>query len=147
MLDNEIVGFLKKKDFRNAWQMLEYLLDAGYDEDEATDLISEFFTETDYFRDVAYGRIIGIVKKESPDSVIDDVEMVLFIGLIDNTNQGLRGMFDRYKKAIFEGKVDNSVQRDMEDLCNEKYVFRNLDDATLDYLRNIAIKHYGYALL
>jgi|TARA_R110001592_G_scaffold338926_1_gene626355 hypothetical protein len=147
MLDNELIEILKLKAFKNVFAMLEYLTDVGCNNEEIIGIIPHFFTELEHFKDVAYGRVIGVVKEELGGKVIDNVEWVMFIGMISDDNRNLRGMFNTYRQGVFEGKVDKSIEKDMENLCKEKYEFRNLPDITIDYFRNIAIKHYGYALL
>lgn len=147
MLDNGLLEIIKLKDFKNVWSLLQYLNDIGCEEDEMLSIVQTNFTQLEHFKDVAYGRIDGITKGDFEDSAIDTVEWVMFIGLIDASNHNLRAMFDAYKKGVIEGNIDDTINKDMEKLCNERYVFRNLSDKTLDYFRDVAIKHYGGPLL
>ena len=147
MLDSDLLEIIKLKKFKNVWAMLQYLIDIGCEEEEIMDTIPNFYRELDLFKDVAYARVLGVVKTEDPYSAIDEVEWVMFVGMIDESNYKLRGMFEAYKIGVMEDKVTNDVQRDMEEFCNEKYEFRNLSDKTIDYFRNVAIKHYGYPLI
>ena len=146
MLDNKLLEILKSKDFKNPWVTLEYLTDIGYDEREIISILEELYTQGDYFRDVAYGSIDGICM-ELRETVISSVDWVLSIGMITESNEKLRPMFDSYKKAVCEGKVDENSQKDLESLCDERYRFVNLTDTTLDYFRDIATLHYGYPIL
>ena len=148
MLDNELLEIIKLKRFNNTWATLQYLNDIGCSDEEILDILSKLYVELDYFKDVAYGRVLGLVISESEDfTQVSEVQWVLFIGMINESNRKLRGVFDTYKRGVFEGKFGKASEKDIENLCEEKYEFRNLSDETIDYLRNIAIKHYGYALL
>ena len=147
MLDSDLLEIIKLKKFKNVWAMLQYLIDIGCDDKEIMNIIPNFYRELDYFKDVAYARVLGMVKQEDPNSAIDEVEWVMFVGMIDESNYKLRGMFEKYRIGVMENKVNYDVQRDMEEFCNEKYEFRNLSDETIDYFRNVAIKHYGYPLI
>ena len=152
MLDNELLEIIKLKRFKNIWIMLEYLNDIGCSDDEIIEILPKFYVESKYFEDVAYGKVIGLVNEESNDDLVinsntSTVQWVLFIGMIDDSNRKLRTMFDVYKSSIASGKATHLETKAIENLCKEKYEFTSLSDKTIDYLRNIAIKHYGYALL
>lgn len=147
MLDDELVEIIRIKDFNNVWSMLQYLIDIGCSDREIMWIIPKFFNEPDYFKEVAYARVLGMVKAEDLYSAIDEVEWVMFVGMIDEKNYKLRGMFEAYRIGVMEDKVTNDIQKDMEEFCNEKYEFRNLSDKTIDYFRDVAIKYYGYPLI
>lgn len=147
MLDNKLLEILKSKDFKNPWITLQYLTDIGYEESEIITILEELYTQGDYFRDVAYGKILGITSRELRETVIDSIDWVLSIGMISESNERLRPMFDSYKKAVCEGKIDENSQKDLESLCDERYRFVNLTDTTLDFFRDIATLHYGYPIL
>ena len=127
MLDNELLEIIKLKGFKNVWAMIQYLNDVGCSDKEILEILPKFYIELDYFKDVAYGRVLGLVITESEDfTQATEVQWVLFIGMINENNRKLRGMFDVYKRGVFEGKVDTSEAKDVENLCEEKYEFRNL---------------------
>ena len=156
MLDNELLEIIKLKGFENVWTTLQYLNDIGCSDKEILDVLPKLYIESDYFKDVAYGKVIGIVIEEEPNNVIinsdlysdtSTVQWVLFIGIIDDSNRKLRRMFDTYKVLASKGEISNEETNIIENFCKEKYEFTSLSDETIDYFRNIAIKHYGYALL
>tara|TARA_R100000908_G_scaffold65025_1_gene51291 strand:+ start:2136 stop:2585 length:450 start_codon:yes stop_codon:yes gene_type:complete len=149
MLDNKLLEIIKLKNFKNIWVMLEYLTDIGCSDDEIIEILPKFYLESNYFEDVAYGKIIGLVNEENNISYTgkSTVQWVLFIGMIDDSNRKLSGMFNVYKSAMATNKIRVEESNAIENLCKEKYEFTNLSDKTIDYFRNISIKYYGYALL
>ena len=62
MLETRFSNIIKNKNFNNVWGMLQYLIDLGLETNDIFETISEFFTESDYFEDVAYARILGVNK-------------------------------------------------------------------------------------
>jgi len=147
MLDNELVEIVKSKGFKSPWPTLEYLSDIGCEDKEIITILGEIYSQGDYFRDVAFGSILGITSREMRDTVIESIDWVLTIGMISESNEKLRPMFDSYKQAVCEGKIDENSQKDLESLCEERYRFINLSVKTLDYFRKIATLHYGYPIL
>jgi len=146
MLDDELIEIIRIKEFNNVWSTLQYLIDIGCSEKEILWILPKFFTESDYFNRVAYARILGMVKHQDNHNGIEDVEWVMFVGMIDETNYKLMGMFNSYKLAASENKIYNNEQNDLDGFCQEKYEFKNLSDKILDYFRDVAIKYYGYSL-
>jgi hypothetical protein len=145
--DNEFINILKNKRFTNIWSMLQYLIDIGLNIDEIMKIIPEFFSESDYFKDVAYARVLGISSKdEFSNSTIFDIEFILFVGMIDESNRKLCKLFNLYRTAVTSHTIYNDSQSDLDILCKERYEFKNLPSSTIDYLDNIAIKHYGHTI-
>ena len=154
MLDNELIEIIKLKGFKNVWGLLEYLIDIGLDENYYLEIIPKFFNENKYFEDVAYARkkmeIETRVNNNSiKESLDNDVRWVLYIGVLDKSDYKLKRVFDVYKKGLKENSVSLNISRRIEGLCknNNMYEFKNLTNTTIDYFKNIAIKHYGYNLI
>jgi hypothetical protein len=146
MLETRFSNIIKNKNFNNVWGMLQYLIDLGLETNDIFETISEFFTESDYFENVAYARILGVNKNNEENSIINDIQFVLFIGLIDESNKKLSRLFKSYRIAVAENKIVDDKQNDLDKFCKEKYEFINLSDSTIDYLDNIAIKYYGHSI-
>lgn len=154
MLDNELLEIIKKKNFDNAWGLLQYLIDIGLEEKVCLDIISNFFTESDYFKNVAYARKImaidtDIKTRKSEQNLIENTKWILYIGLLDKTEYKLKRVFDIYNKGLSKKNINLNITRRIEGLCKGEniYEFKNLTTKTIDYLKNIAIKHYGYNLI
>ena len=149
MSDNKLIEIVKSKGFKNPQSTLEYLIDIGCEEREVITILGEVYSQGDYFRDVAFGSILGIMSREMNGTIIVGtiIDWVLSIGMISESNERLRPMFDSYKQAVCEGKVDENSQKDLESLCDERYRFINLTDTALDFFREIATLHYGYSIL
>jgi hypothetical protein len=146
MLETKFINIIKNKNFNNVWGMLQYLIDLGLETNDIFETISEFFNESDYFKNVAYARILGVTKDNEENNFIIDVQFVLFIGVIDEFNDKLSKLFNSYRIAVAENKIHNDKQNDLDKFCKEKYEFINLSASTIDYLDNIAIKHYGHTI-
>ena len=154
MLDNELLEIIKKKSFTNAWGLLDYLINIGLEEKVCLDVISNFFTESDYFKDVAYARKVMAIETNIRhplvgQNLIEDTKWILYIGLLDKSEHKLKRVFDIYKKGLNEKNITPHIARKIEGLRKSEnmYEFKNLTTKTIDYLKNIAIKHYGYNLI
>tara|TARA_Y100001937_G_C7132124_1_gene338123 strand:+ start:3453 stop:3917 length:465 start_codon:yes stop_codon:yes gene_type:complete len=154
MLDKELLNIIKEKRFGNVWVLLQYLIDIGLDEDVCLEVISNFFTEGDYFKDVAYARKVMAIETNITNpllgqSLIEDTKWILYIGLLDKSEYKLKRVFDIYKRGLNEKNITPHIARRIEGLCKSEnmYEFKNLTTKTIDYLKNIAIKHYGYNLI
>lgn len=154
MLDNELLEIIKKKSFTNVWGLLDYLINIGLEEKVCLDVISNFFTESDYFKDVAYARKVMAIETNIRhplvgQNLIEDTKWILYIGLLDKSEHKLKRVFDIYKKGLNEKNITPHIARKIEGLCKSEnmYEFKNLTTKTIDYLKNIAIKHYGYNLI
>ena len=154
MLDNELLEIIKKKSFTNVWGLLDYLINIGLEEKVCLDVVSNFFVESDYFKDVAYARKVMAIETNIRNpllgqSLIEDTKWILYIGLLDKSEHKLKRVFDIYKRGLNEKNITPHIARRIEGLCKSEnmYEFKNLTTKTIDYLKNIAIKHYGYNLI
>tara|TARA_R110001632_G_scaffold211149_1_gene336520 strand:- start:4639 stop:5103 length:465 start_codon:yes stop_codon:yes gene_type:complete len=154
MLDNELIEIIRIKKFKNVWELLQYLIDIGFDENTYLEVIPNFFNENNYFDNVAYARKVMAIEtrvnnNSIKESLINDTRWVLHIGLLDKSEYKLKRVFDIYKKGLTENKVTPHVSRRIEGLCknNNMYEFKNLTSNTIDYFKKIAIKYYGYNLI
>ena len=154
MLDNELIEIIKLKDFKNVWTLLEYLIDIGLDESSYLEIMPNLFNENNYFENVAYARkTMAIETRVNNNSIketlVNDIRWSLYIGVLDKSDYKLKRVFDVYKKGLNENKVSPQIARRIEGLCknNNMYEFKNLTSTTIDYFKNIAIKHYGYNLI
>ena len=154
MLDNELIEIIKLKRFKNVWSLLQYLIDIGLDEKAQSEQIktdskiqlSTAENEMSIRKMEIETRVNNNSIKESLDN---DVRWVLYIGVLDKSDYKLKRVFDVYKKGLKENSVSLNISRRIEGLCknNNMYEFKNLTNTTIDYFKNIAIKHYGYNLI
>jgi hypothetical protein len=175
MLDDELNEIIEAKNITCFWQLLDYLILCGYKKMDSLGICLKYFTEYNIWKDVAYGkfihkermeynltmgvdpafennyhrdnggRIVGVVHR-SPQVVIDTI---LEIGMIDENNKHLIGLFDFYKKSIVEGKLEFNQDsiKEIEDNCKIKYRIPVTGDFITQYFKETSIKHFGYDIL
>lgn len=140
MNDEKLTEIIKKKNFKNFWDCLDYLIIAGYSTLEAFGITLQEFGEPRIYSDVAFVRInldekiILIGNKPSR-------ACMLTVGLIDESNINLSGLYTTYRKWMCEGKVFNQYL-EIEDTC-KKIMIRGLSPFLIDYLYDVSKSHFG----
>ena len=145
MKDNKLSEILQKKNFLNFWYCFEFLLVAGYSQEEAINYSLNEFKEIHIFDDVAF---IGMHKVKYTTLLgLDEIELVcrpsiLKVGLFDDTNRNLKSMAEIYRKWL---AADNSnVSQQLLEEIFTKIRFENLSEKTLKYFLSVSKKHYGF---
>jgi hypothetical protein len=145
MRDEKLGEILKKKEFKNFWYCFEYLLLAGYPDNEAIGHSLNEFKESSIFSDVAF---IAMHKYQKDVMfTLDEVNTIyrpsiLKVGLFDETNRVLEPMMSTYRQWLAANNK-NKWQSQLEaPFASVKYV--NLSSKTLGYLLEVAKKHYGF---
>ena len=175
MLDDELKGIIEGKNIKCFWELLDYLILCGYSQSDSLEICLNYYTEYDIWKNVAYAKLhhtsllhttnvmghnpAGYSEYQRNPSgeitnivhTVDKIETteVLEVGMVDNDNNHLLGLFDFYKKSIVEGKLDfnNNFIVEVEDKCKVIYNFTGLIDFVLSYLQDTGNKHFGYDIL
>ena len=162
--NKELVDIVKNKNFKTFWHCLDYLLLAGYTPIEAFGVSIQEFGEARVFTDVAYFRVrLGLDERSqermlyglAPDNdltvnahngnniirIHPPVNYVVSLGLIDDGNVHLSGLYTVYRKWLMEEKF-LTPQEEIESTCEEIKI-KGLSDFILDYLSKISESHFG----
>lgn len=145
MRDERLSEILKKKELKNFWYCFEYLLLAGYPENEAIGHSLNEFKESSIFTDVAF---IGMHKVQKDIIIrLDDIDRVcrqsvLKVGFYNEDTIKLDGMYDTYRKWLMIDKYAR-WNAEIEDPCI-KIRFNNLSHYTLTYFLSLSKKYYGF---
>lgn len=161
----ELEDIINKKNFIQFFQLLEYLLLAGYKDIDAFAITLKFFPENKIWENVAFIRGLngynvnnqkmqksyfrGENDYRMPENDIllpipTSKEYTLLIGVLDNETLHLNGLFDLYMKDINSNKVGKIS--DLESNCNHHFKFREFTPFLKQYLFNSFKKHFSYDL-
>jgi len=140
--NDELKKLVKSKGFKTFWHCLDYLVIAGYPIMDAFGISLQEFGEDRIFSDIAFIRwnIIPIVDYGFDGSIDQTITNKFTIGLIDENNIHLSGLYEVYRKWLYEGKFEAS--REIEETC-EVLMVQALTPFLIDYLNTIGKKHYG----
>jgi hypothetical protein len=146
--DIELIEILKNKEFKTFWHCLEYLSFAGYESLEAFSYSMKIFGESRIYTDVAFIKLGNNEPSEPMETLIGGLNVsrtnkrYLYVGLIDETNIHLSGMYDFYRKSSNNGSmVVGAIE--IEDTC--EIIKFDLPRFIIDYLHNLSRTHFGFA--
>lgn len=143
--DKELIDIITKKEFKTFWHCLDYLLLAGYTPIDAFGISIKQFGEDKIFSSVAFARIdIPRHSLSNFGGTYTSPKPILIVGLIDESNIHLDGVYSVYRKAINEGLFGPFIL-DIEDTC-ELIKTSTLSEFILTYLMGVSEKHFGYVL-
>ena len=113
--NKELIDIIKRKNFKNFWNCLDYLLIAGYSKMDAFGITMKEFGSDKMFTGVAF---IKYNKDKNYNSLINPYgksKNELIIGLIDETNIHLSGIYELYMKQLTEN--NNINNNEIENTC------------------------------
>jgi len=155
--NKELIDIIKNKKFKTFWHCLDFLLLSGYSPMEAFGVSLHEFGESKVFSDVAFIRTkfvhdIEVIMRTDYGNIIRDpftgerherpqIKYGVTVGLIDETNLHLSGLYKTYRKWYMEDKFI-TPQFEIEDTC-EKIEIKELSSLILDYLFTISKSHFG----
>lgn len=166
----EIRKAIEKKEFKNFWSCFDYLLMAGFNQIDSFGLSLEQFSESKIWSNVAWvrfqdsfyvdpvtGRIYSNDYREqirhdihfinpmgNPNNAIKDSNKELIIGIIDETNIHLSGMYGIYRKSLLNiGLMNNTILPEIEETC-EVIRIKNISLLIEEYLECTFKAHFGY---
>jgi hypothetical protein len=138
----ELIDIIRNKEFKTFWHCLDYLILGGYSPIDAFGITIQEFGENKIYSNVAFLKIderINIL--DYP--IMSPPKSKILIGLIDETNIHLSGLYDTYRKWLSEGKLPNQI--DIEETC-ENLEIDSLPIIIIEYLHEVSEKHFGYSL-
>lgn len=165
MLDKVLKERIESKSPNNFWELFDSIILYGYSPMDSLGTALMYFKESDIWKDVAYCKMVSIEKRNEyiggHDPYMEaefgqvDVQRVprfehaLEVGIIDEENKHLIGLFDFYRKSIVEKKLEfnDNLIKEIEDNCKGKFVFNELPQFVLMYLVDTSNKHFGYNVL
>ena len=138
--DEELIKIIKNKKFKTFWHCLDYLIMAGYTTMDAFGVSLQEFGESRVYSDVAFIRIEEnrrVIGNRYENSSVKFIK----IGIIDDTNIHLAGLYSTYRTWISEReKIGYS---NIEATC-EIFDIPELNSFLMDYLLNVSKLHYGF---
>lgn len=143
-MNKELSKILIRKNFKNFWNCLEYLIIAGYPLMEAFSNSIKQFGSSNIFNRVAFIRI------EEPQHNLLTLratprKCIAKIGIIGDDNIHLDGMYSTYRKMLIY-KPYLHYDTDIEATC-EIITIEALSELMLDYLSDTSLQHFGYDAL
>ena len=140
----ELLEIVKTKKFKSFWHCFDYLHLAGYNIMDSFGVSLHEFGESKIYSDVAF---VKVSKKTSilgygnghPSGQI--VVSKLRIGLIDDTNIHLAGLYKTYREWI--AKDNTTSYPDVEETC-EVIELPITDEFIMDYLVSVSRLHFGF---
>lgn len=142
--EKELVDIVKKKEFKTFWQCLDFLLMAGYTPIDAFGISLQEFGESRIFSSVAFARLEPRISMNFASSLYQEYQPpTLLIGLIDDSNVHLSGLYATYRKWIFEGRF--SFNPEIEATC-ERVSINEMTPFIYDYLLTTSTLHFGFEI-
>jgi hypothetical protein len=140
--DKNLLKIIEDKKFKTFWHCLDYLLMAGYSAIEAFGITLKHFGEGKIFSSVAFIRMEKWMNHIMLGAGHNDTQVrrpFLIIGLIDDTNIHLDGLYSVYRSMI----NDNiSSSPEIEETC-EVIKSSELTPVIINYLSNQSERHFG----
>lgn len=165
---SELLDIVKNKGFKTFWHCLDYLLLAGYSPLDAFGVTVKEFGNDKILSDVAFIRYTDNTKTNnkvldlatthinaSGDAIMGfdpytarerdtTFRSEIVVGIIDETNIHLEGIYSVYRKWWVESKLSAPV-KDIESTC-EILTIRNLNLFIIEFLRGCSETKFGYNL-
>lgn len=162
--DNKLLDIVKNKKFKTFWHCVDYLLLAGYTVIEAFGVAIQEFGYDKVFQDVAFVRYWSSDKNSNVIQTVDgsytferpidpftgmiitsDFHSELTLGLIDDTNIHLNGLYSVYRKWLAQGKIDRP-QPEIENTCSVINI-KNLTPFIIEFLKDSSLMQFGYDVI
>ena len=168
----ELKEILKKQEFKNFWQLLDYLLLAGYKPIDAFGISLKEFSDKEIWEHVAFARLVEWDKSEIMCGVdpccisgstttilrlwapvdrnntqpLPISRLILNIGVLNDETNHLSLLFDTYKKYLLDNNTLLPIINELEELCNI-YKIKDIPLIILQYLTDSSIRYYGYDIM
>jgi len=165
--NNKLAELISSKNFSNFWECLEYLKLVGYSDLESFGVSLNEFGNDGVFKNVAFLRYTtngeNLRQTNRPSETIfmgvdpymlDGVGHTtigytstpnLIVGLIDDDNINLDGLYTIYRKWLVDGKF-KSPQNEIESSC-KTIIIGGFTPFTIEVLRSNSVLHFGYDIL
>jgi hypothetical protein len=139
--NEDLVKIVKNKKFKTFWHCLDFLIMAGYPTMDAFGISLQEFGESRIYSDIAFIRIEESRKLIGDRFSHSEKSKNIKIGIIDDTNIHLTGLYSTYRTWISERlQIGYS---DIEATC-ETFEIPELNSFLMDYLKKVSKLHYGF---
>jgi hypothetical protein len=139
--NKELDTLIKNKNFKTFWHCLDYLLLAGYKPLDAFGLTMREFGEDRIYSDVAFIKFNNKAEVNTFTGEINFKRGNFTIGLIDENNIHLSGLYNLYRKSRSDGTMSIGAI-EIEETC--EIIKAELTPFIVDYLHGVSIKHFGF---
>lgn len=122
-IDKELITILDKKNFKTFWHCLDHLLIAGYPVMDAMSITLKRFGESKIFSSVAFVRVdrapyhLFFTNRDDDDARGINRNPIIIVGLINDNNIQLDGMYGVYRKSLHDTKAENWNLPEIEETC------------------------------
>ena len=142
--DKGLINIIREKNFKTFWHLLDFLLLTGYSTIESFGISLQEFGEPRIYSDVAFIRLnlSESIILANGLSMFPDKKSELIVGLIDENNIHLDGIYRVYREWMVNDKF-MGPQEDIETTCSVIKI-NDLTAFMIDYLINVSKLHYGY---
>lgn len=148
--DSKLIDIVRDRKFKTIWHCMNYLQLAEYSIFDSFDLSMKEYGGEKIFSRIAFvrGEVTNIIH---PYNLFPINTYTITVGLIDDTNIHLHGMYKIYRKWLGDGKSTNSnsetniIDVELENSC-EKIVIKNITPLILDFLNNESLGQFGHKI-
>ncbi len=152
--NEDLKKIVKEKNFKSFWHCLDYLNLAGYPILHSFSVALEEFGEEEIFTKVAFAKQMLIIRPQNLQEFRDPYRnrepqrpqynhsgLTIQIGLIDETNIHLSGLYKVYRKWVNENKPNN--EDEIQSTC-ETIRVEGLTSFLMEYLKTLSINKFGF---
>ncbi len=141
--EKELIDIVKENNFKTFWHCFDFLLIGGYSSMESFSVSMKVFTETQVFSSVAFTRLETNNQFHSPFFPESQARQQtnFIIGIIDDKNMHLDGLYNIYRKWLNLDKLTTQVE--IEETA-EVLKFSNITPFILKYLHELSKLHFGF---
>lgn len=137
--NQDILDILTKKNFKQFFELLDYLIIVGFNELDAFTTALKFFPENKIWDGVAF-----VVETQDTGGLV--VNSYFSIGILGEENISLSGLFDVYREAISKGNYNYKDIEDLNQNCKIVIEFKEFNSLLMNYLKITFKKHFGYEM-
>ncbi len=145
--DKELISILKEKEFKGFWHCFDYLLSAGYPIIDALGISLQQFSEDMIYSNVGFIRIEDIKPKpkigEAYFLPTREPIVRLIVGIIDDSNKHLSGLYKTYRRWIIDGSM--FLNSDIEETC-EVLTIESVIPFVVGYLDELCERQLGHKI-
>jgi hypothetical protein len=146
--NKDLIEIVRKKEFQTFWHCLDYLLLAGYPSLDAFGISLKEFGETKIYSNVAFIRFELLrhsVMFTGQNTIREPKKATLVIGLIDDSNIHLSGLYGTYRELLVKepSLISHVDSEELESTC-EIIRITDLTPFIINYLRIISKTHFGF---
>jgi hypothetical protein len=136
MDNSEILKIVKTKNFNSFWECFDFLQIAGYPIMDSMSVSLLEFGEDNMFSKVAFIRVHSEQNYFNPPNN----NHLIFIGLINEENVHLSGLYNYYRKSLVDKNFKCILE--IENTC-KTIMIKDAPRFIFEYIRNTAKNYYG----